>query len=156
MQVLKVIWMIFDVAIRLDPKFNFNARVKPYMEEIIKDRYASQKVLKQVPMAMLDLTKGFVALPKAINNVITKVSKGQFQFEITSQEITKLSASIDASTDKLVMGLIIASMVIGSSLVLNAPLISSYTPIYWIATVIYVSAIACAIFSLYTIMKRKR
>lgn len=154
MQVLKVIWMIFDVAILLDPKFNFNARVKPYMAEIIKDRYASQKSLKQIPLAMMDLTQGIVALPKAINSVVTKVSKGQFQFEITSNDLSKLSGSIDTSTDKVVMGLIIASMVIGSSLVINAPFISSYTPIYWLALLIYISAIAFAILSMYKILKR--
>jgi len=156
MQVLKVIWMIFDVAVILDPKFNFNARVKPYIEEIIRDRYASQNLLKQLPLAMMDLTKGFVALPKAINKVVTKVSKGQFQVEVTSRDISKLSTSIDASTDKLVMGVIIAAMVIGSSLVINAPFMSSFTPIYWLATMIYLSAIAFAVYSLYTIMKRKR
>ncbi len=156
MQVLKVIWMIFDVAILLDPRFNFNARVKPYMEEIIRDRYAAQNLLKQIPLAMMDLTKGFVALPKAINNVVTKVSKGQFQVEVTSRDISNLSTSIDASTDKLVMGVIIAAMVIGSSLVINAPFMSSFMPIYWLATVIYLSAIALAVYSLYTIMKRKR
>jgi len=156
MQVLKVIWMVFDVAILLDPKFNFNARVKPYMAEIIRDRYASEKFVKQIPMAMMNLTQGIVALPKAINTVVTKVSKGQFQFEITSKEISRLSTSIDASTDKVVMGLIIASMVVGSSLVLNAPTISSYRPVYWLATFIYVSAIALAIVSLFKIMNRRR
>lgn len=155
MQVLKVIWMIFDVAIHLDPKFNFNARVRPYMAEIMRDRYASQKFLRQIPSAMMNLTQGVVALPKAINNVITKVSKGQFRFEITSREISGLSTSIDASTDKLVMGLVIASMVIGSSLVLNAPIISSYPPVYWIATFIYVSAIALAFVMLFKIMNRR-
>jgi ubiquinone biosynthesis protein len=43
MQVLKVIWMIFDVAIHLDPKFNLNPRVRPYMTGIMGARYASQK-----------------------------------------------------------------------------------------------------------------
>ena len=156
MQVLKVIWMIFDVAILLDPKFNFNTRVKPHMEDIVRKLYAPDRFLKQVPMAMMDLTRGFVALPKAITNVVTKVSKGHFQFEITSREIARLSTSIDASTDKLVMGVIIASMVIGSSLVLNAPFISGYMPIYWLAIAVYVSAIAFAVFTLFTIMTRKR
>jgi ubiquinone biosynthesis protein len=156
MQVLKVIWMIFDVAILLDPQFNFNSRVKPYMTEIIRDHYASEKFVRQIPMAIMNLTQGMVALPKAINTVVTKVSKGQFQFEITSKEISRLSTSIDASTDKIVMGLIIASMVIGSSLVINAPFISSYRPVYWLATFIYVSAIALAVVLLYKMMKRKK
>jgi len=154
MQVLKVIWMIFDVAVLLDPSFNFNARVKPYMAAIIRDRYASEKFVKQLPMAMMNLTQGLVALPKAINTVVTRVSKGQFQFDITSKEISTLSTSIELSTDKLAMGLIIASMVIGSSLVLNAPFITSLPVIYWLATGIYVAAIVFAVLSLYTIMKR--
>jgi ubiquinone biosynthesis protein len=104
---------------------------------------------------MMNLTQGVVTLPKAINNVITKVSKGQFRFKITSREISGLSTSIDASTDKLVMGLVIASMVIGSSVVLNAPFTSDYRPVYWIATFIYVSAIALAVVLLFKIMNRR-
>ncbi len=46
MMVLKVIWIIFAVAVKLDPGFNFNQRVKPYLDEIVEQvpltRYAEK------------------------------------------------------------------------------------------------------------------
>jgi len=78
---------------------------------------------------VIDLTQGGVALQKALNNVMTEVSKGAFQFDVTPGDLRSLSRSIEVSTDRLPMGLIIASMMIGSSLVLNAPVIAGMVPV---------------------------
>jgi len=42
MEILKVIWMVFDVAVLLDPPFNFYEQVRPYLVSIIWKRYSRE------------------------------------------------------------------------------------------------------------------
>ena len=154
MQVLKVIWMIYDVAIYLDPEFNFNDRVKPYVKTIVEERYLTVKSLKNIPRLLFDITEGVAGVPKAMNEVVRTLSKGSFKLDVTSDDLSKMSRSIQNSTDKLVTAILIASMVVGSSLVMNVPTIRDYESIFWIALSLYLFAIFLAVISFIRLLKQ--
>ncbi|MBN1166494.1 MAG: AarF/ABC1/UbiB kinase family protein [Methanospirillaceae archaeon] len=147
MQVLKVIWMVYDVAMLLDPGFNFNDRVKPYIKIIIEERYLTARSLKNIPRLLFDMTEGIAGVPKAINEVVKTLSSGSFRLDVVSDDVTRMTRSIQDSTDKLVAALLIASMVVGSSLVMNVPYIQDFEGIFWLALSLYLFAIFLAVLS---------
>ncbi len=154
MQVLKVIWMVYDVAMLLDPEFSFNDRVSPYIKTIVEERYFTAKTLKNIPRLLFDMTEGVAGLPKAMNEVVRTLSKGSFRIEVESDDVTKMTRSIQNSTDKLVGALLIASMVVGSSLVMNVSYISQFQGIFWLALSLYLFAIFLAILSFVRLIRR--
>lgn len=154
MMMLKVIWMIFDVAVKLDPSFNFNERVKPHFEEIVKSSYFSPDALKRLPLSLMEIAEGFVNIPRAINQTMRSLSSGNFRVEIEAKDVQTLSTTIQQSSDRVLIALIAASIVVGSSIVVHA----SDTPItgtvFYITIMVYFVAIIIAIVALVRLMRR--
>ena len=90
MMVLKVIWMIFDVAVKLDPGFNFNERVKPYFEEIIRSGYLSSETFRKLPLSLMEMAEGIMNLPRAVNQTLRSLGNGDFKLEIEANDLKTL------------------------------------------------------------------
>ena len=156
MMVLKVIWMIFAVAVKLDPGFNFNQRVKPYFDEIIEGSYLSADTLKKLPLSFLEMAEGVMNIPKVINQTLNTLKKGDFKLEIAANDLKTLSTSIQQASGRLMISVIIAAIVIGSSIVVHA--LASGTAItgnlFYATFTVYFIAIMAGIVALYTLAKK--
>lgn len=152
--VLKVIWMIFAVAVKLDPLFNFDQRVKPYFDEIVESSYFSPDSIRKLPLYFMEIAEGFRNIPKAINNTLNTLGKGDFKLDVESHDLKILSRTIQQSSDRVLIGLIAAAIVIGSSIVVHA----SDTPItgsfFYVTFLVYLIAIVIAIVALVRLMKK--
>ncbi len=155
MMVLKVIWMIFDVAVKLDPGFNFNQRVRPYFEEIVAGSYLSPDAFRKLPLSLMEMAEGFMNLPRAINQTLRNLGNGDFKLEIEANDLKTLSSSIQDASERILIGLIASAIVIGSSLVVYA----SDTPItgnlFYLTFLVYIIAIIIGIIALIRLMKKK-
>jgi ubiquinone biosynthesis protein len=155
MMVLKVIWMIFDVAVKLDPGFNFNQRVRPYFEEIVAGSYLSPDSFRKLPLSLMEMAEGFMNLPRAINQTLRNLGNGDFKLEIEANDLKTLSLSIQDASERILIGLIASAIVIGSSLVVYA----SDTPItgnlFYLTFLVYIVAIIIGIIALVRLMKKK-
>jgi len=155
MMVLKVIWMIFDVAVKLDPCFNFNQRVRPYFEEIVAGSYLSSDTFRKLPLSLMEMAEGFMNLPRAINQTLRNLGNGDFKLEIEANDLKTLSTSIQDASERILIGLIASAIVIGSSLVVYA----SDTPItgnlFYLTFLVYIIAIIIGIIALVRLMKKK-
>jgi ubiquinone biosynthesis protein len=156
MSVLKVLWMIFDVGKTLDPEFNFNERVEPYLGEIIAEHFISTDILKKAPLLLMDIAEGLIALPRAINTTLTQIGSGDFKLDIAADDLQQLSFTVDRASDKILMGLVTAAIVVGSSFVVLAV---DYDIPYWVfylALVGYIGALAVGMYAVYEILFKER
>ena len=145
MQVLKVIWMVYDVAITLDPKFNFVNEVQPYLTKMMEKEILTRQNLKNFPHLLFSIATTIADLPRNITSVMQNVSSGRFTFTIRSPELQALSTAISQATDRIVMGILIGALVVGSSLALNSPYLSTNETFSWFAGAIYVIAVTFGI-----------
>jgi ubiquinone biosynthesis protein len=154
MMVLKVIWMIFDVAVKLDPEFNFNERVKPHIEEIVKSTFISSDTIRKLPISAMEMLEGVMNLPRALNRTLKTVGNGDFKLEVAADDLKTLSTTIQQASDKALIGLIASAIVIGASLVVHA----SDTPItgylFYLTFIVYIVAIAIAGFAVLRLFKK--
>ena len=154
MMVLKVIWMIFGVAVKLDPQFNFNERVQPYFNEILMGSYFSAEALKKAPLSFMELAEGIISIPKAITHTLDTIGKGNFKLEVEIDDMKDLSTSIrQASGRILVMG-IIAAIVIGSSIVVHASGAAITGTLFYAVFAVFLVAILVGIVALYISVKK--
>jgi ubiquinone biosynthesis protein len=153
MMVLKVIWMIFAVAVKLDPGFNFNQRVKPYFDEIIEGSIYSQDSLKKLPLSFMEMAEGLMNVPKALNHMLNTVGKGDFKLEIEANDLKTLSTSIQQASGRIMISMIIAAIVVGSSIVVHASGTAITGTLFYAVFTVYLIAIVFGIGALYTMMK---
>lgn len=152
--VLKVIWMIFAVAVKLDPGFNFNQRVKPYFDEIIEGSYLSSDTLKKLPLSFMEMAEGMMNIPKAINHTLNTIGKGDFKLEIEANDLKTLSQSIQQASGRIMISVIIAAIVVGSSIVVHASGTSITGSLFYAVFLVYFVAIAFGIGALYLLVKK--
>ena len=154
MMMLKVVWMIFDVAVKLDPGFNFNERVKPYFEEILKS--SSSDSLKKLPLSLMEMAEGFISIPRAVNQTLRSLGTGNFKLEVEANDVKTLSATIQQSSDRVLIGLIASSIVIGSSIVVHASDTPITGEIFYLALVVYFVAIVIGVVALFRLARKKK
>jgi ubiquinone biosynthesis protein len=91
-------------------------------------------------------------MPRNLNLMLRRLSTGTFKLEIVETDIQKLQMSLDKASDKLLLGLVVASLVVGSSLVLLSHPLSLPDYIYWVAIFGYTFAVLVGFYAIYHVI----
>ena len=120
MRLLKVVGMVTEIALVLNPSFCFAERVRPYLEILLKEQYFSYETLKKEFTTGIGSVRTLLRIPDQVSSALKKVSEGKVRIDVVAHDIRRLQETMDRSTDRIMVGLIVSSVVIGSSLLLLA------------------------------------
>lgn len=152
MLLLKVFMMVLDIGVRLDPQFNFGKEVTPYLTKLADSGNLSAAYVKRASTSLLEATDALFDMPRNLNLMLRRLSTGTFKLEIVETDIQKLQMSLDKASDKLMIGLVVASLVVGSSLVLLASPFTLPNEISWLAILGYAAAVLCGFYAIYHVI----
>ena len=152
MLLLKVFVMVLDIGVRLDPKFNFGKEVTPYLSKLADTNTFSAGYVKRATMALLEGADALLDMPRNLNLMLRRLSTGTFKLEIVDTDIQKVTMALDKASDKMMMGIVVASLVIGSSLVLQVSSVTLPTQISWLAIAGYTAAVLCGFYAIYHVI----
>ena len=152
MQLLKALMLVSNIAFTLDPELQFVDEAQPFLKQILSDDIkcpdSMQKRMLEAKMKFEDLAN----VPKQLSGVLEMASEGKLKVDIAAKEVGRLSDTISSSVDKLVIGLMMASIVIGLSLVVMS---QSFT-MGFIPILAYVAAVIIIIVVFWTMRSRMR
>lgn len=149
MLMLKVIMMVADIGMQLDPEFNFTSYVTPYMEELSEKDIASRELVRRARLSATAALEGIFELPMNLNTILKRFSTGAIKFEIADADLQRFQHIMDRSSDKVLVGLITAALVVGSSLVIFASRASITGPLLFLAYLGYAVAVIIGFVALY-------
>ncbi len=149
---LKVFMMVLDIGLRLDPKFNFNKEVTPYLTKLADTNTLSAGYAKRASTTLLDSADALLDMPRNLNLMMRRLSTGTFKLEIVDTDIRKLQMALDKASDKIMIGMVVASLVVGSSLVLQAIPFALPKEVGWIAILGYTAAVLCGFYAIYHVI----
>ncbi|MGA2122596.1 MAG: AarF/ABC1/UbiB kinase family protein [Methanoregula sp.] len=152
MLLLKVFMMVLDIGVRLDPKFNFGTEVTPYLTKLADTNTFSAGYVKRASMALLEGADALLDMPRNLNLMLRRLSTGTFKLEIVDTDIQKVEMALDKASDKLMMGLVVASLVVGSSLVLQVSSVTLPKEVSWLAIAGYTAAVLCGFYAIYHVI----
>jgi ubiquinone biosynthesis protein len=152
MLMLKVIVMILDIGIKLDPEFNFEKQLHPFLEHITDRMNLPDHIIKQATRSLLEATDGLFDLPRNINQTLKRLSTGTVRVEIVETDLQKLQLSLDRASDKILVGMVTAAVVIGSSLVLLSSRLTLPDFVWLLALFGYSAAMLIGFFALYHVV----
>lgn len=153
MLMLKVLVMVLDIAAKLDPGFNFLEESRIYLKRISISQTLSSDVLNKATRSAIEVIDGMFELPRVLSQMMRRISSGTFRIEIVDTDIKKLQESLDRSSNKLLTGMIIAALVIGSSLVLSGSGITLPEGVFYIALFGYVIAVLLGFGALWQVLR---
>ena len=123
MRMLVVLMMVIDLGRILDPHFRFTERVRPYLEDVVRRDTLSFKNVASSVLGVRDAAAETMALPAAIGDLARRFSQGPVEIDLDDKVFRRIEVMIDKTGDKVLIGLISAAIVVGSSLILRqAPL----------------------------------
>jgi ubiquinone biosynthesis protein len=152
MLMLKVIVMVLDVGVTLDPSFNFREKVEPYVRKLGRRENLLDQVLYRASHSFLETIDGVLEMPRTVNKTLRALSAGTIEIDIVDSDILKLQQSLDKASDKLLIGLIVAGVVVGSSLVLNIADIQIPDFVFYFAALVYVAAIVIGLYTIWHVL----
>jgi len=108
-----------ELARSLDPEFQMAEVVKPYVSKLIKRKFAPGQFIKDTVSGISDLRKLASDLPFEVKRILQKSRKGEMSVELRHRDLDKLILELDRSSNRLSFAMIIAAIIVGSSLIIK-------------------------------------
>lgn len=104
----------------LDPEFSISTLMKEFTTEILKHKYNLTNLLHNASDFSEEIIYGLRTLPKQLRTIIKMLETNKIKLTLEEIKFEKLEKQINKSTNRLSISIIIASLIIGSSIALNS------------------------------------
>lgn len=117
---LKSLTTVWGAALQLDPDLDLVALLKPRLTNMIRTRLSAKRALRIGGTTAWHLASFLRSAPQQLREVLRQVSSGKWQLNIRHENLETLGRDVDRSSNRLSFSIVIAGVVIGSSMVVSA------------------------------------
>ena len=104
---------------QLDPDFDMVTHLTPFVRRVITERYMPEVLFKRGMRNLHDILSIATDLPRDIAHLIKETRRGKFKIDLDLKRLDRFAHQLDHSVNRLTLGILIASLVIGSSIVMT-------------------------------------
>lgn len=116
---VKMLMTMEGIISALDPQISIVDIAEPYGRRIMMKRYTPKNMAKNAGEMALDYSRLFKELPRNIEEITSLITEGELKVKMEHSNINRLSSKIDIMSNRLSMAIIIASIIIGTSLIVE-------------------------------------
>lgn len=117
--VMKVFVTLEGMGRRLDPDFDMASEAAPFVGQIMRARLAPAALARRGWHALSDGINVLAGLPHDLRQMLRRARQGQFHLNIEVPRLKQFGAQMDHSVNRLTIGIVIAALIIGSSIVMT-------------------------------------
>lgn len=104
---------------QLDPDFDMGRHIEPFMAQVLPQRYSPQAIAKRAQHVFTDTVGVLAGLPRDVSRFFKELRRGRAHIDLDLKRLERFGARLDRATSRLTVGLLTASLVIGSSIVMT-------------------------------------
>jgi ubiquinone biosynthesis protein len=104
---------------QLDPEFHMVDNVTPFVERIIHQRFTPQALLARGRKSLRETLEVMADLPRDLRRLLQDARRGRMKIDLDLKRLDEFGHQLDRSSNRLTMGILTASLVIGSSIVMT-------------------------------------
>jgi ubiquinone biosynthesis protein len=123
---LKALATIEMLGRQLDPKMNMVAVFEPYVKKLLQARYQPTHMMKEAKQNASALFRLSRQIPGDLSYLLQQLRRGKLQFQIHHEHLENLAGTIDRASSRNTAGMIIGSLIVGSSLLITTESQISY------------------------------
>ncbi|MBI5663883.1 MAG: AarF/ABC1/UbiB kinase family protein [Nitrospirae bacterium] len=116
----RTVLIVDNIGRRLDPKFNLISAAEPYAAKLVKKRMSPQSILSKTVANLTDMGELLIDTPKQINRLLRKTLRDEVSFKMEITGMDKLIRDLDRSSNRIAFSLIVASIILGSSMLIQS------------------------------------
>ncbi|TDT40470.1 ubiquinone biosynthesis protein [Maribacter spongiicola] len=117
---IRGIVLIEGVGLKLDSEFNITKNLEPYTAKILRKRFSLKYLFKKNLNRLKDINALADTLPDDINTIVKKIKDGKLEIIHEHKGLKEFQTATSKAVNRLVFAVIIATLSIGSSLLVMA------------------------------------
>jgi ubiquinone biosynthesis protein len=106
-----------DIARRLQADFNMVEYAEPYVQRVIRRSLSPIRQFHELQLMIVDLIELMGDLPYEVKRLLAQLTEGRVKIEFEHVGLEPVRTTFNQITNRLAMAVILASLIIGSSLI---------------------------------------
>ncbi len=115
----KALMIYEEVGKMLDPDYDLVTQMIPYVRKLSRRKFKPKALLRDIFTTSVDLRDLLVKLPFELKRIIKKLGRGSLSFTFQHKGLEKLILELDRSSNRISFSLVIAAIIVGSSLIMR-------------------------------------
>ncbi len=152
----KTLMTVESLVRSLDPEFNLIENIRPYATTLLMRRFAPKMSRSDIYKALRDLNRLSRTLPSDIVRFIKNISEEGLELKLKHEKLESLEAHIDKASNRLSFSLIIAAIIVGSSIIMQIHIGPSYDGIPLLGMAGYIVAVVLGLRLVWSIYRSGR
>ncbi|MEK9801927.1 MAG: AarF/UbiB family protein, partial [Curvibacter sp.] len=103
----------------LDPDFHMATEALPLLQQVVRSRYRPRALARRAWGSLQRLMELAEQLPQDLGQLLRRARQGQMGLDIESRSLRRVGDQLDRAANRLSLALIIAALIIGSSIVMT-------------------------------------
>ena len=103
----------------LDPRFDMIEHVRPFMESAIKERLSPRQMVTDIREHFVGLANLIKNLPQDLKELLNRINRNKFKIDLEHRGLDRFIQELDKSINRLSSSLIIAALIVGSSIIMQ-------------------------------------
>jgi ubiquinone biosynthesis protein len=142
-----------------DPELRLIERVKPFVGRAILERYQPADALHRGQAILGDFAGLITTLPRDLARLLKDVRHGRLRIDLDMKRLASFGDRLDRTIDRVTIGIMTASLVIGSSIVMTVnggPVVFDVPLLTWCGLLGYVVAFVNSVWVIFSIWRSGR
>lgn len=151
MLLIRALVTLEGVGRTLDPQFNLASVLQPFVQSSIRQRYSPSRIAGDLIHDARALASAAHKVPVSLSRTLEKLANDDLRVQLEHRHIDRLITEVDRSSNRVVIGLILAALIVASALVLRTELHS-----WWLSVPIYLLSSLLGAWLVYGIFRSGR
>ena len=104
-----------------DPEFRLVERVKPFLDRAMSERYQPAEAMRRGQATLSDFFGLVTSVPRDLARLVKDARQGRMRVDLDLKRLDSFGDRLDRAIDRVTIGVMTASLVIGSSIVMTVP-----------------------------------
>ncbi|HMM47620.1 MAG TPA: AarF/UbiB family protein [Thiobacillaceae bacterium] len=104
---------------QLDPEFHMVDHVTPFVEHVIRQRFTPQALWARGRKSMRETLEVLADLPRDLRRLLQDARRGRVKVDLDLKRLDDFGHQLDRASNRLTMGILTASLVVGSSIIMT-------------------------------------
>lgn len=146
----KILMNMDQIVAVLTPNYDLQSAIKRNVESIMHAKMLEQLKPENIFAELLEAKKLLFKMPERLNKITENLANNQFEIKVDTIDEQRLTDGFQKVANRITIGLIIAALIIGASLLMRVP--TSYT-IFGYPAIAILFFLGASIFAVWFILK---
>jgi ubiquinone biosynthesis protein len=119
MMLTKSLVLIEGMGRALDPAFDMVEQLRPFIVKAVRRKFSPLRVSRDINHILSSYINLARNIPRDLKEIINRINRNKFKIDLEHRGLDKFTADFDRSINRLSTSMILAAMIIGSSIIMH-------------------------------------